>query len=267
MTYDGYNKLLVELRGSIAVGTMNEPPMNPVGLELDAEILRFLREADADDNVRVIVLTGAGEKAFSAGGDINWMKQDLEKPTRPHWSRVSLPLVKNMLQAVMNLRKPLITRVNGHAMGLGATLAVLSDISVMVEDAKIADTHVKVGLAAGDGGALLWPLLMGFANARRYLLTGDVLTGRQAAELGLISVAVPRSELDSVAFGYAERLASGATQAINGTKMAINMLLRNLTDNLIEAHYSMEAYSAFSEDHGEAVNAFLEGREPKFTGN
>lgn len=267
MAYQGYEKLIVELRGAIAVGTMNEPPMNPVGPELDAEILRFLREADADDNVRVIMLTGAGDRAFSAGGDINWMKEDLDKPTRPHWSRVSLPLVKNMLQTVMSLRKPFITRVNGHAMGLGATLAVLSDISVMVEDAKIADTHVKVGLAAGDGGALLWPLLMGFANARRYLLTGDILTGRQAADLGLISLAVPRAELDETAFGFAERLASGATQAINGTKMAINMLLRNLTESLIEAHYSMEAFSAFSEDHREAVTAFIDGREPRFTGD
>jgi len=266
MACEGYRKLLVEQRGAIAIGTMNDPPMNPVGPELDADILRFLRAADLDDTVRVIVLTGAGEKAFSAGGDITWMQQDFDKRTRPHWSRVSLPLVRSMLQTVMNLRKPLLTRINGHAMGLGATLAVLSDISIMVEDAKIADTHVRVGLAAGDGGALLWPLLMGFANARRFLLTGDTMTGRQAADLGLITEAVPRAALDAAVYGYADRLSAGATQAINGTKIAINLLLRSLTDSLIEAHYGLEAQSALSDDHREAVHAFSEGRPPRFTG-
>ena len=267
MAFVGYEKLLIERRGAIVVGTMNVPPMNPIDSVLDAEILRFLREADAADDVRVIVLTGAGEKAFSAGGDIKWMKDDLDKPSRPHWSKVSLPLVKNMLQTVINLRKPFITRVNGHAMGLGATLAVLSDISVMVENAKIGDTHVKVGLAAGDGGALIWPLLMGFANARRYLLTGDLMTGKEAAELGLITMAVSPGKLDETVYGFADRLANGAGQAINNTKIAINLLLRSLTDNLIEAHYGLEAQSALSDDHREAVTAFTENREPKFTGS
>ncbi|MEZ5742412.1 MAG: enoyl-CoA hydratase-related protein [Sphingomonadaceae bacterium] len=266
MAYEGFGKMLIERRGAILVGTMNEPPMNPIGAQLDAEILRFLREANADNEVKVIVLTGAGDKAFSAGGDLNWMKEDFEKPTRPHWS-LGMPYVKDMLSTVMNLRKPFITRVNGHAMGLGATLAVLSDISIMSERGKIGDTHVKVGLAAGDGGALLWPLLMGFANARRYLLTGDLMTGKEAAELGLVTMAVPPEELDAVTYDFAERLASGATQAINATKIAINLLLRNMTESLIEANYGLEMQSALSADHKEAVNAFLEGREPTFTGD
>ncbi len=266
MGYTGYEQLLVERRGAIIIGTMNVPPLNAIGAILDAEILRFLRAADDDESVRVIVLTGAGEKAFSAGGDLNWMKADFDKPTRPHWSR-GLPYVKNMLQTVLNLRKPFITRVNGHAMGLGATLAVLSDLSVIVEDGKIGDTHVKVGLAAGDGGALLWPLLIGFANARRYLLTGALMTGKEAAEMGLVTMAVARDRLDETVYGLAEQLASGAGQAINNTKIAINLLLRSLTDNLIEAHYGLETQSALSADHKEAVNAFLENRSPSFTGD
>ena len=266
MAYDDYEKMLIEPRGAILVGTMNVPPMNPIDATLDAEILRFLRQANEDDAVKVIVLTGAGEKAFSAGGDLNWMKEDFDKPTRPHWG-LGMKYVKDMLGTVLNLRKPLITRVNGHAIGLGATLAVLSDISIMSERGKIGDTHVKVGLAAGDGGALLWPLLMGFANARRYLLTGDLLTGTEAAELGLVTMAVPPEKLDEVTYDFAERLASGATQAINGTKIAINLLLRNMTENLIEANYGIETQTALSADHREAVNAFLEGRDPEFTGN
>lgn len=265
MDYQEYKALLVERRGAVIIGTLNAPPMNPVGPDLHDEIHHFLRAADEDDGVRVIVMTGAGDRAFSAGGDINWMKSDLDIPRRPMWS-TGLAAEKSILQTVLNLRKPFITRINGHAMGLGATLAVLSDFSYMVEDAKIADTHVKVGLVAGDGGALLWPLLMGFANARRYLLTGDMLTGKEAAELGLITQAVPRDKLDETVFATAERLAEGAGIAINYTKIAINLLLRSMVDKLIEAHYGLEVQSALSDDHREAVHAFIEQRTPVFTG-
>jgi enoyl-CoA hydratase len=265
VSVDGNPALVSERRGAVVVGTLNAPPLNPIGPELHGEIHRFLKAADEDETVRVIVLTGSGERAFSAGGDIGWMRSDFDKPQRPHWS-LGLAPVKSILQTVLNLSKPFITRVNGHAFGLGATLAVLSDISIMVEDAKIADTHVKLGLAAGDGGALLWPLLMGFANARRYLLTGDTLTGAMAAQLGLITQSVPRALLDQTVFELADRLAKGAGCAINNTKIAINLVLRNMVDPLIEAHYGLEAMSALSLDHREAVNAFLERRDPKFTG-
>ena len=265
MDYAGYEGLLIERRGPILVATMNAPPLNPVGPALHDELHRVFREADEDEAVRVLVLTGAGDRAFSAGGDVSWMKADFEIPRRPLWSN-GLAAEKSILQTVLNFSKPFISRVNGHAMGLGATLAVLSDISIMVEDAKIADTHVKVGLVAGDGGALLWPLLMGFANARKYLLTGDALTGRAAADYGLITQAVPREALDEAVFSMAERLAKGAGVAVNYTKIAVNLLLRSIVDPLIEAHYGLEVQSALSDDHREAVSAFLEGREPVFTG-
>ena len=265
MDYAGYEGLLIEKRGPVLVATLNSPPLNPVGPAVHNEIHRVFREAEEDESVRVLVLTGAGERAFSAGGDVAWMKSDFEIPRRPLWSN-GLGTEKSILQTVLNFPKPFITRVNGHAMGLGATLAVLSDVSIMVEDAKIADTHVKVGLVAGDGGALLWPLLMGFANARKYLLTGDSLTGRAAAEYGLITQAVPREALDETVFAMADRLANGAGIAVNYTKIAINLLLRSVVDPLIEAHYGLEVQSALSDDHREAVSAFLDGREPVFTG-
>ena len=265
MRYDDFKLLKVERRGAILLGTMDDPPMNSVGDQLHHELYSFFLQANSDDEVKVIMLTGAGERAFSAGGDIAYMQADFAKQDRPLWGK-GLATEKAIFQTVLNLSKPFITRVNGHAMGLGATLAVLSDFSVMVEDAKIADTHVKVGLVAGDGGALLWPLLIGFAKARRYLLTGDILTGAEAAELGLITDAVPRSELDARAFDYAERMASGAGIAINYTKIAINLVLRGMIDPLIEAHYGLEVQSALSLDHREAVDAFLEKRPPAFTG-
>lgn len=265
MVYENFERIQIERRAAVTVGTMCNPPMNQINERMHQEINRFLQEANADPKTRVIVLTGAGDRAFSAGGDLKYMADDLTTVRRPLWSD-GLALEKAILQTILNLGKPLLTRINGHAFGLGSTLAALGDISIMVEDAKIADTHVKVGLVAGDGGALIWPLLMGFAKARRYLLTGDTLTGRQAAEFGLISEAVPRSELDARVYALADQLAAGAGIAINYTKIAINLLLRNMADNLIEAHYGLEVQSALSDDHREAVHAFIEGRTPAFTG-
>jgi enoyl-CoA hydratase len=260
-----FERLAIERRGSIVVATINAPPMNPIDMALHHELQRFLETANTDPEAKVIVLTGAGDRAFCAGGDISVLEKDFASPRRSHWLD-GLVAEKGILQTVLNLSKPLITRINGLAMGLGATLGVMADISIMVEDAKIADTHVKVGLVAGDGGALLWPLLMGFANARRYLLTGDTLTGREAAALGLITESVPREQLDQRVYSYAERLAVGASVAINYTKIAINLLLRSQIDALIEAHYGLEVKSALSDDHREAVKAFLERRPPVFTG-
>jgi enoyl-CoA hydratase len=151
-------------------------------------------------------------------------------------------------------------------MGLGATLAVAADMSFMLEDAKIADTHVNVGLVAGDGGALLWPLLIGYAQARRYLLTGDHMTGRKAAELGLVTAACSPETLDAEVFGMAERIAAGASRAINGTKKAINLLLRQQIESLMDAHLSLETETFFSADHREAALAFRDKRRPVFRG-
>lgn len=266
MTYEGFQTLLIDHKWPIVVATLSRPPMNIIDERAHLEIERFLREADQDESVRVIVITGSGDRAFSAGGDIEWMASSLGPGRRPLWAE-GLGSEKGLLQILLNLRKPLIARVNGHAMGVAALIAVLADFSFMVDNAKIADTHVKVGLAAGDGGSLIWPLLMGFAKARRYLLTGDAMSGTEAAAFGLITKAVTREALDDEVYDTAERLASGAGVAINYTKIAINLLLRSKVDPLIEAHYGLEAQSALSSDHREAVNAFLEGRRPIFTGS
>jgi enoyl-CoA hydratase len=136
----------------------------------------------------------------------------------------------------------------------------------MVETAKIADTHVNVGIVAGDGGSLMWPLLMGFGRAKEYLLTGDIMTGKQAAEYGLINYAVTAEELDERAYGMADRLAAGASIAINGTKTAVNMLLLRQFEAVVENHLGLELVSFHSDDHREAAVAFRDKREPKFTG-
>lgn len=265
MTWVNHEGLLVELRDGVLIITIDTPPQNAINDVLHHQLHSLFQYADADPETRVIVLTGAGKKVFSAGGDVSLMAADLNDTRRSMWLE-GMTLEKSMLQTLLNLRKPLITRINGHAGGLGATLAVLGDISIMVDTARIADTHVKAGLAAGDGGALLWPLLMGFTRARRYLLTGEALTGRQAADLGLITEAVPYEQLDQRVFEIAKELASGAAIAINNTKIAINLVLRGVIDSLIEAHFGLEVQSALSDDHREAITAIQQSRKPQFTG-
>src|SRR5690606_11819512 len=125
---------------------------------------------------------------------------------------------------------------------------------------------VNVGLVAGDGGSLIWPALVGYAKAKRYLLTGEPITGAEAAEIGLISEAAPADELDARVAAVAEKIAGGAAIAIRLTKRAINMALRQQLDTLIEAHLGYETMSHLSADHREAVNAFAEKRAPVFTG-
>jgi enoyl-CoA hydratase len=248
----------------ILVLTLDSPPTNAFDDPMHDQLRRALEDVNGDRATKVVVLTGAGEKAFSAGGDIGQMRELLDKPRETLESFVE---ARRLLNALLRLEKPLITRLNGHAIGLGATIALFSDLCYAVETAKIGDPHVSVGYAAGDGGALIWPQLIGYMRAREYLLTGDPIVAREAAEIGLINKAVPRDELDAVAYGMAERLAAGASVAINLTKQAINLPLRRHLEGMIDASVFLEAISAMSDDHREAVTAFAEKRTPKFTGN
>ncbi|OJU35823.1 MAG: enoyl-CoA hydratase [Rhizobiales bacterium 68-8] len=262
--YESYTGLKFERRGRILVISIDNPPTNPMTPAMHTELSRVFTDINRDAETSVVVLTGAGD-AFSSGGNIRNMVRRIEENRVGEWYQ-GIEEARQILRGVLRLEKPLITRINGHAMGLGATLAVAGDISYMLEDARIADTHVRMGLVAGDGGALLWPLLMGFTRARRYLLTGDSLTGREAAELGLVTESCTAAELDGKGFGMAERLAEGSAPAISGTKIAINALLRAQLEMLIDTHLALETQTFFSPDHSEAAHAFMEKRKPKFGG-
>ncbi len=262
--YDRYRALRTERAGGVLTVTIDNPPVNAITPEIHRELSTIFADIDADEETRVVVLTGAGD-TFSAGGDLDNMADRIVNARHDRWLRTAGE-AKAIVGGLLRLRKPIIARINGHAIGLGATLAVLCDITVMVETAKIADTHVKVGLVAGDGGALIWPLLIGFPRAKEYLLTGEVLTGRRAAEIGLVNHALPREELDAKVAALAETLAGGAPLAISGTKQAINLVLRAQVESLIEAHFGLETETYLSEDHREAVFAIREKRRPVFKG-
>lgn len=260
--YRGYKALKLELRGSVLWLTIDNPPVNASTPELRADFDRIFREAALDPTVRCVVLTGAGE-AFSAGGDIRRMHRMLTD--HADWlltMREARTLVLDMLE----FDKPLIGRINGDALGLGATLALCCDITIMRDTARIGDTHVRMGLVAGDGGALLWPALVGLTAARRWLLSGDLLTGAEAAEAGLVTFSAPAEDLDALVHKWVGKLSNGATHAIVGTKRALNMAVRQQAAAYMDAHLGLETMSHLRADHREAVEAFLEKRTPDFTG-
>lgn len=264
MTYERYEKLLVKLDGNVLRVTLNKPDKrNIVDSGVSAELADVFTQAGLDPAIGVVLFTGAGT-AFCAGGDIVGMQQKLERPQLFYQSIFNS---RRLVFSILDCPKPVVCRLNGDAIGLGATLALLCDIVIANEAARIADPHVKVGLVAGDGGALIWPALIGFARAKRYLLTGDILDGRQAAEIGLVTQAVPLSELDRVTEEWVQRLAQGALQSIACTKLTLNVPLRQAAQALLDVGMAYEGLSNISNDHREAVNAFMEKRAPKFTGD
>ncbi len=261
--YEGYETIAFSRDERILTVTLNRPEVrNATNATMHAELKRVFPEIGSDPDVDVVILTGAGE-SFSAGGDIAGMNASLDDHGR--WND-SMAEARAIISGLIDLDRPVICRINGHAMGLGATLALFCDITVAVDTAKIADPHVKVGLVAGDGGALIWPILIGYARAKRYLLTGDPITGADAAAIGLISEAVPRDRLDARVQEIAHALAAGATQAIRGTKRATNLMLKQQFEAVMDAHLGLETMSHLTHDHREAVAAFSARRAPVFTG-
>lgn len=257
-----YSTLKLERRGPALWVSIDNPPVNAATPAMKAELNRLFRDLSNDSETRCIVFTGAGT-SFSAGGDIQRMARMIED--RALWME-SMAEARQLVTDMLDCDKPIIARINGPALGLGATIALCCDITVMAESARIGDTHVRMGLAAGDGGALLWPPLVGIVAARRYLLTGDLLNGREAADIGLVTVAVSDALLDDEVQRWVDKLGSGATQAIGATKRALNMRLRQEAAAYMDAHLGLETLSQLSQDHEEGVRAFLEKRKPDFTG-
>jgi len=262
MKYEGYENILLERRGTVLTATLNRPEArNAISSDLDHELSRLFLDVDRDPEVNVMVLTGAG-KAFSAGGDIPGMLKGLDDIGS---FETGYRNGKRILQSMLDCEKPIIARVNGDAVGLGATLALFCDIVIADRKARIADPHVKVGLVAGDGGAVIWPQLAGYARAKQYLLSGDLMTADEAERIGLIAYAVPTEELDDKVAEWTEKLAAGAQKAIRYTKALINIGLKQQLAAMVDAGFALETVSSRSKEHAEAVNAFVAKRKPNFS--
>ena len=264
MDYSHYKSLQITREDRIYTVTINRPEVkNALNHVLHEEFGTIFRDLDMDDDCDVIVLTGA-EGAFSGGGDMNWiLDQHQNFPMNTSANRTNRRIQTSLLE----LEKPILAKVRGPAIGLGCSLAVFCDFVYATPDAVFADPHVRVGLVAADGGAVMWPQLVGYARARRYLLTGDPITGQEAADIGLITEAVPEEKLDEVVDKMAKRMASGATYAIRWTKAAINTGLRASANAIIDRAIPLENLTQFTNDNRIALEAFLKKEKAKFTGS
>jgi enoyl-CoA hydratase len=257
--FETYKTIDISRRGRILTLTLNRPDkLNAVDKTMHGELATIFEDAADDPDSDVIVLTGAG-RAFSAGGDILWMQEMIDSGFTQ-----TAREAKRIVFSLLDCEKPVIAKVNGHAAGLGATMALFCDVIFAAESAKIGDPHVSVGFTAGDGGAVIWPQLIGYARAKEFLMTGDMIAAPEAARIGLINHCVPAPELDARVDAFADRLGAGAQLAIRTSKMSVNIGLKQLAASIMDACLAHECESNASADHQEAVTAFREGRKPNF---
>jgi len=241
--------------------TINRPEvMNATNARLHWELTKVWGVANDDAKTKVIVITGAGDKAFSAGGDLSWVNDMVGNPaTIGNVMNEASDIVYN----VMSCDKPVISAINGVAVGAGLAVAMIPDISIMAEEAKITDGHVKLGVAAGDHAAICWPLLCGMAKAKYYLMTAEFVSGKEAERIGLVSLCVPRAQLMDKAMEVANKLASGSQQAIRFTKRSLNGWM-NMARPIFESSLAMEMLCFFGDDVKEGVSAVREKRVANF---
>jgi enoyl-CoA hydratase len=240
--------------------TMNNPGrLNSTDAIMHRELVEIWRDVDADPGVSAAILTGAG-KAFSAGGDFEMIGNIIDDFTaRARGWKEARDLVYN----VIDCSKPLVSAMRGPAVGAGLVCGLLADVSIASKDARIIDGHTRLGVAAGDHAAIIWPLLCGMAKAKYYLLLCEPLTGAEAERIGLISLAVEDAELDATAVNIATRLAEGAPNAIRWTKYALNNWLR-AAGPTFDTSLALEFLGFSSPDVQEGLGSHREKRKPKF---
>src|SRR3954467_2912813 len=222
--YGRFSRLLIDRpHPRVLRVVMNRPEkLNAADGEMHRELAEIWRVIDADPNVSAVLLTGAG-KAFSAGGDLDLVdKMIADFDTRMRVWKDARDMVYNLI----NCSKPVVSAINGAAVGAGLVLAILADVSIAARSARLIDGHTKLGVAAGDHAAIIWPLLCGMAKAKYHLLLCEPVTGQEAERIGLVSLAVADADLPARALEVAVRLAQGAPNAIRYTKLALNNWLR-----------------------------------------
>lgn len=263
MNYDRYKELRVEQDGNILTITVNRPDTkNAINFALHEEFSFIFDDVDRDETVDVVILAGSGG-AFCAGGDLKWL---LSMHGDPVATSTGIRRDRKIQNSILDLEKPIIAKVDGPAIGLGCSLALYCDFIYASDQSVFADPHVSVGLVAGDGGAVMWPQLIGYARARRYLLTGDPIAAPEAAAIGLITEAVPADQLDEIVARMARRLAKGAAHSIKWTKASINAGLKVTANAIIDRAAAYENVSQLLDDHRIALQAFQNKEKPQFTG-
>jgi len=261
MDYSGYQHLLFERHeNGVLLITLNRPEvLNAAHEAMHTEMAGIWTDVARDEETRVAVVTGAG-RAFSAGGDLAMVERiagNYEGTARMLGEMSSL--VYNMI----NCEKPIISAINGVAVGAGLVVALLADISICADEARLGDGHVKLGAAAGDHAAIIWPLLCGMAKARYYLLTGEMVSGTEAERIGLVSKALPRADVLAEALRVAQTIAAGSQTAVRLSKRALNSWLR-AAGPIFDQSAAYEMLTFMGPDVREGAAALREKRPPKF---
>ncbi len=258
-----YTRFEFAREGRILTASIAAPgKVNAVDGALHDELATVFTDLQRDPESDLIVLTGKG-RAFCAGGDFDWFEETIREPAKFRaigWD------AKRIVTTLLDIEKPVICRLNGAAAGLGATIALLCDVIVADETAVIGDPHVKVGLVAGDGGAVIWPQLIGYARAKEYLLTGDMIPAPDAARMGLINHAVPGDQLDAKVAEIAAKILGNPRHAVRWSKVVTNQPLKQLAIQSMDASIAYETLSNMTADRAEAVAAMRERRKANLTG-
>jgi enoyl-CoA hydratase len=255
MDYSRYEQLDCRKSGTVLTVCLNRPDsLNAINACLHTELSTLFADIAADQSVNAVVLTGAG-RAFSAGGDLEWFRS-----ITPQQVDELFVEARKIIIDLLELPQPIVAAINGAAAGLGATLALFCDVIYASENARISDPHVRVGVTAGDGGAVIWPLLVGPARAKEYLLTGDAVTAAEAERIGLINRVLSPEQLLPAATAMAERLASGPQKAIRSTKASVNKILRDTANLVLDTSLAFEKECFFSKEHKDAIQAFSDKR-------
>ena len=260
--YSRYVGLKLDKRDGLMTITLSNPgKRNATTPDMSAELTTIWDDVWRDPEVRVILIQGEGAD-FCSGADTS--RVGTYAPNNPVF-----PMTRNAKKhayGIIDCEKPVVAKVRGVAYGIGVTLALASDLVYASETARFCDSHVKLGMVAGDGGVLLWPAMGALRRAKEALLLGEPISARDAEEIGLINRALPDDQLDAHVDGIIERLLAMPPHAVNYTKATLNLALKQMTGAAFEASLGYQAYSLKMDDFKEATRAFVEKRKGDFKG-
>lgn len=262
MEYSDFQHIIFERREpGILWMTFNRPEvLNAATARMHTELMEVWQTIDRDPQTRVAVITGAG-RGFMAGADLQMVEdayQNYDEIVR------ILNEARDLVYNILRCRRPIVSAINGPAVGAGLVVALLADISIAAEDARLADGHTRMGVAAGDHAAIIWPLLCGMAKSKYYLMTSDFVSGREAERMGLVSLCVPADELHGKALAVAHDLATGPQHAVQFTKRALNQWLLQ-AGPIFDHSLALEMLGFFSEDMMAGIRGLRERRKPDFS--
>lgn len=264
--YSDYEALKLSLTDGILTVTLSNPGRrNALTPAMSVELSRIWYDIWDDPAVSVVILTGEGD-SFCSGADLSVLGQAGDAAEESVPLNITSRMGRRHVMGILDIEKPVLAKVRGPAFGAGVNMALACDMVFAAPGAKFCDPHVKAGLVAGDGAALLWPVAVGFHRAKEYVMTGDPISAEEAERIGLINRVVANEALDGHVQAMAEKLRDLPPHAVNYTKVGFNVAMKQMAQSAFEASLAYEVYSMQTEDHREAMAAFAEKRKGRFRG-